>query len=292
MQLQLLSNGQCAIWNKGRGKCMAFLEFNFESQYLGNNHTVGIILPDKPRDVSPVKFYGSGKKYKVLWLLHGTYGDWSDWLRKSNIELYACEQDLAVVMPSALNSNYSNWPGFATGFNMYDYLIDELMPLIYNWFPISDKREDNFIAGLSMGGGGAIKYAVNYPEKFAAAAILSSSPREIDTYILDQLTPRERNNVANAGGLAEYQNSYENTWRLLKEEAASGRLPRLYFCIGEDDGGYERFIKFRSYAQSIGLNALFETEPGYKHEWRFWDKYIQRALSFFGLDVNNAGNPF
>lgn len=65
----------------------------------------------------------------------GTYGDHSDWVRKSNIELYACEQDLIVVMPSGLNADYVNWPTFATGFNMYDFLFDELMPLVYQLVP-------------------------------------------------------------------------------------------------------------------------------------------------------------
>ena len=94
---------------------MALLTFNFESQYLNNNHEISVILPDKPREVEPAAFYGSGKKYKVLWLLHGTFGDHSDWIRKSNIELYACEKDLIVVMPSGLNANYANWERFSIG---------------------------------------------------------------------------------------------------------------------------------------------------------------------------------
>ena len=101
---------------------MALLRVNFESQYLANNHEVYVILPDKPHEVSPEAFYGSGKKYKVLWLLHGTYGDQTDWVRKSNIELYAAEKNLAVVMPPALNSNYSNWEQTMLGFRMFDYL--------------------------------------------------------------------------------------------------------------------------------------------------------------------------
>jgi putative tributyrin esterase len=99
----------------------------------------------------------------VLWLLHGTFGDHTDWLRKSNIELYACEKQLIVVMPSALNSYYSNWDRCMMGYGMYDFLTEELMPLVYSWFPASDKREDNFISGLSMGGGGTLKYALGHP---------------------------------------------------------------------------------------------------------------------------------
>ena len=103
---------------------MALVTLNFESHYLMNNHNVGVILPDCPHDMTAKEFYGSGKKYKVLWLLHGTFGDYSDWIRKSMIEVYAAERDLIVVMPSAMNSNYGNWPAFGIGFNMYDYLFE------------------------------------------------------------------------------------------------------------------------------------------------------------------------
>ena len=154
---------------------MSILTYNFESEYLKNNHEVTVILPDKPRALTPEEFYRSGRKYKVLWLLHGTFGDHTDWVRKTNIEMYATERNLVVVMPSALNSNYSNWDKFMMGYDMFDYLTEELMPLIYGWLPVSDKREDNFIAGLSMGGRGTIKFAVNHPDKFAAAAVLSAA---------------------------------------------------------------------------------------------------------------------
>ena len=130
---------------------MALLTLNFESKYLGGNHNVGVILPDCPYGAVPRKFYEEQKKYKVLWLLHGTFGDYSDWIRKSMIELYATEKNLLVVMPSALNSDYENWPNFGLGFNMWDYFFEELMPLVYNWFPASQDRKDNYIAGLSMG---------------------------------------------------------------------------------------------------------------------------------------------
>ena len=103
---------------------MALVKMNFESQYLRNNNEISIILPDKPRNLEPAEFYGSGAKYKVLWLLHGTYGDHTDWLRKSSIELYACEKNLAVVMPSALEvlslaSAGASRPTFITGSPRY-----------------------------------------------------------------------------------------------------------------------------------------------------------------------------
>jgi S-formylglutathione hydrolase FrmB len=278
---------------------MSILTYTYESQYLNNNTQATIILPDKPRGITPRDFYGSGRKYKVLWLLHGTFGDHTDWVRKTNIEMYAAEKNLVVVMPSALNSNYSNWDDCMLGYAMFDHLTEELMPLIYGWLPVSDKREDNFIAGLSMGGRGTIKYAVNHPEKFAAAAVLSATPIDFSRMsddnpcpILNTLDPRTRTTLLNAGGLKAFLNSNENVWAILNKKASDGTLPRLMFACGEDDAMVYPFLcDFRTHAKEIGLNAHWFIRPGYKHEWRFWDLAIQEALDFFGLE-EEGGNPF
>ena len=270
---------------------MSLLTINFESQYLNNNHQVDIILPDKPREQAPEAFYRSGARYRVLWLLHGTYGDQSDWVRKSNIELYAEEKNLAVVMPPALNSNYSNWCDTMLGYRMYDYLTEELMSLVYGWLPVSDRREDNFIAGLSMGGRGTIKYAVNHPDRFAAAAILSAAPMDLTEMrpghphpLMDPENPRTRNTLRNAGGLEAFRDSNENVWAIIDRLAGTGKLPRLMFACGEDDRlVYAKYLEFKAHADQIGLDAHWYSLPGYGHEWRFWDLAIQEAMTFFGL---------
>lgn len=274
---------------------MAYVQFDFQSEYLMGNTQVSIILPDKPWRTKSKDFYESGKKYKVLWLLHGTFGDHTDWIRKSNIELYACERDLIVVMPSALNTNYANWEHFSIGYNMYDFLTEELMPLVHNWFPASDKREDNYIAGLSMGGRGTCVYAFNRPELFAGAAILSAAPRDIewDRKVNPDYFKRTQGSIDNRGGLKAYVDSYENTWRVL-DEAVKNKvdLPKLYFACGLDDMLYGGFKHFKDHAEEIGLDAKFEEIPGYKHEWRFWDLTIEKALDYFGIQAPDAGNPF
>lgn len=265
---------------------MAYAQFDFQSKYLMGNTTVSVILPDMPLERVPREFYGSGKKYKVLWLLHGTFGDHSDWIRKSNIELYACERDLIVVMPSGLNANYANWEHFSIGYHMYDYFLEELMPLVWNWFPASKRREDNFIAGLSMGGRGTCVYAFNHPELFAGAAVLSAAPRDIewDRRENPQYFQRTQGSIDNRGGLENYVNSYENTWRVLDEAVKKGAdLPRLYFACGKDDGLYNGYLHFKKHAKALKLNAAFEELSGYQHEWRFWDIAIEKALNYFGL---------
>lgn len=263
---------------------MALLHINFESACLNNNTDVNIILPDKPRGLTPAQFYGGGRKFPVLWLLHGTFGDYTDWIRKSNIELFACERDIVVVMPSALNSNYADWKGFGLGYGMWSYLTDELMPMIYNWFPASPERGDNFIAGLSMGGGGAMQYAAGHPDKFAAAAILSSAPSDHRKAIKNgDVNPRTMTLVNDMGGTDAFLASPANVWDMLPDLIARKVLPRLYFAVGKNDFLYERYELFKAYAAEIGLDAVFEEYDGYKHEWRFWDFTIQQALDFFGL---------
>lgn len=278
---------------------MAILNYIFESEYLNQNTQITIVLPDKPRSIRASAFYGSGHKYKVLWLLHGTYGDPTDWIRKTNIELYAAERNLVVVMPTALNSNYSNWDDYMLGYSMYDFLTEELMPLVYGWLPVSDRREDNFIAGLSMGGRGTIKYAVNHPEKFAGAAVLSAIPMDLEEMrpghpcmMLDPKDARTRTTLLNAGGLEAFKNSNENVWAIIDKKAKTGELPKLMFACGENDIIlWPLYRKFKAHAEEIGLDAYFFSRPGYRHEWRFWDLAIQEALNFFGIE-DRGGNPF
>ena len=297
---------------------MALVHLNFNSKYLSGSTDVNIILPDCARTQDPAAFYGDGKKYPVLWLLHGTFGDYSDWLRKTNVELYAEEKNLIVVMPSAHNTDYANWPSFGTGYQVFDYLTEELMPLVYGWFPASEKREDNFIAGLSMGGRGAIAYAWAYPEKFAAVYSMSCVPQDIRPAAADlesgepapnpwAALDRERNRhrLENAGGIEAYlaspQNTWDrakeiakrddipsylaspqNTWDKAREIAKRDDMPKMYFSCGMADFVmYRHFKAFRAYAEEIGLKAEFTETEGYNHEWRFWEKEIQRAIEIF-----------
>lgn len=279
---------------------MSVITWTFESRYLVSSHTVTIFLPDMPRTEQPAEFFAERKNLKVLWLLHGTFGDHTDWMRRTNIELYAAEKGIAVVMPTALNSNYSNWSEFSLGFDMYSYLTEELMPMVQNWLPVSSAREDNFIAGLSMGGRGAVKFAVNHPDRFAAAAVLSAAPMNFDElltpeYLADTdnpFTARIRGMVANAGGIHPFLDSEENVWRRIDELAPTGTLPRLLFACGADDELIMTDLaRFEAHAEQIGLDAEFWIQPGFRHEWRFWDLAIQHALEFFELE-DAPSNPF
>lgn len=286
---------------------MSEFHIEIESQYIGGRHPVTIIMPDPPRIAPPRNFYENGQKYKVLWLLHGTFGTNNDWINRSMIEVFACERNLIVVMPHGLNLDYVDWPAAGLGMNMYEYLFEELMPMVYNWLPASDKREDNFIAGLSMGGAGTMVYALGHPEKFAAACSLSfplMNPMEEGTDIQGTLvaTPehlrnfrpsRWENQIRNAGGLEGYLSSPANTWGRLQEAVEkSVDLPKLYFCIGTEDFLYPRYQVFKKHAQENGYPIEFEEEPGMRHEWRFWNKYIEIFIKRYICEEKLEGLSF
>lgn len=290
---------------------MALFHLEIESEYLGANTDVHVIMPDKPRTESAKDFYGKGRKYRVLWLLHGTFGGYSDWVRKSNIELYACEKELIVVMPGIGNADYSNWDNFTLGYDAEKYITDELMPLIYGWLPASDRREDNFIAGLSMGGKGTLQFAVMYPHLFAKAAVLSFIPSDMEKNreSLKQLydrkpaevyqnqdvmhsSQRQYNVMHKYNSFEEYMDSSYNLWKKLKE-AKKEDLPQLFFSIGTEDPLFtvEMTEDFKAYLKQLGIEAVFESGKG-SHEWRVWERDIQKAIDFFGLDDETKGNAF
>ncbi|MCR5648681.1 MAG: hypothetical protein K6F67_03990 [Oscillospiraceae bacterium] len=262
---------------------MPLIHLNFQSKCLGVETDVNIILPAMPNGADPEEFYRSGKKYKVAWLLHGGFGGYGDWLRLTNIERYCIERDLIAVMPNGLNSGFSNIDFGMSKYSMFDFLTGELMPLVQGWLPASDRREDNFMCGLSMGGDGSLKYAVNNPERFAGCAVLSMAP--VPVYEPDgTITPRVQTKIKRLGGLDEYLASYENVWGKL-EQIPVGKLPKLYVACGKKDKDVcPRFLRFKEYIEKLGHEALFEEFEQYGHEWPLWDESIQRAFDYFGIE--------
>ena len=262
---------------------MALIELNSSSPSLQGMHTTHIIVQDVPYGESPREFYESHRKLKVLWLLHGGSDDSSTWVRRTKIETYACERNLIVVMPSASNSRFSNCQLFGNNFNAYDYLTEELMPMIYNWYPASDRREDNYIGGFSMGGEGALKFAVNHPDKFAGVAVLGAAAR--DYYHMDHDRPLYKKYMEIYSSFEEFAASYENLWDRLEDLKDSPVCPDIFGACGTSDNlAYEAFKDFRKRTEELGLKSHFETIDGYGHEWRFVDIYIEKALDYFGLN--------
>ncbi len=195
--------------------------------------------------------------YPVLYLLHGMGNNHQQWGGYTNIELYAEERQIAVVMISGENKFYLN-----SGKDLfYDFIETELPEFVRNTFPISDKKEDTYIAGLSMGGFGALIHGLKNPQNYRAIGAFSA-----------------------AVGVPEVENS-----TLTDIPLSAQGCPALYLTCGEDDFLYENNCQFIRHLESRNITYTWVSEPGYTHEWRFWDLAVERFLDWLPRTDHYAG---
>lgn len=279
---------------------MTEIRLTMRSRCLATKAQVCMLLPTNQ---------GTGK-HKVLWLLHGATGDYEDFLIKDNITRLLGGSDTIVVMPSALNSDYANHGEFANGFMYTDFFFEELMPYIFATFPASEAREDNYIAGYSMGGAGALLLGLFKPDRFKAIAPLGSSMREseflkpfmdmtgaqfrayaeehrtsLPTEFGDPrfgITTKEINMIARYPYVRDYVNSEELTWDRFGEVCAAGNCPEMFFCCGDRDGCFDAVRRFLDHAGELGAeNITAEFIPGKGHECE--KDTVAAMLRHFGL---------
>ena len=151
---------------------MALIKCDFYSDALGLSTSMHVILPQQTHtQIGMENVTGTGL-HPTLYLLHGMSDDDSIWLRRTSIERYVASLGIAVVMPQVHRSFYTD---MAEGGQYWTFISEELPKLARSFFPLSPKREDNFVAGLSMGGYGAFKLALRKPDQYAAAASLSGA---------------------------------------------------------------------------------------------------------------------
>src|ERR671918_410594 len=148
---------------------MILTEVNFFSETLTLGCAMHVLLPQRSLADAQKK---PQKKFRTLYLLHGHSDDHTAWQRWTSIERYAEGLNLAVVMPAVHLSFYND---MAHGGKYWQFISEEVPMLARDMFSLSSKREDNFVAGLSMGGYGAFKLALTHPERYATAASLSGA---------------------------------------------------------------------------------------------------------------------
>lgn len=255
---------------------MTFLQCSFKSEVLQMEQPLNILLPQIRMQDIEKKREIKREGFPVLYLLHGLSGNHTDWIRKSNIQRYAEEYGLAVVMP---NVNRSFYVDMKHGADYYTYITKEIRHFARSNFPISEKRKDNYIAGLSMGGYGAFMIALRNTEMFSAAASLSGA---LDLTPIFDMPENEVGQMVQAifGSKEEYINTDYNLIRLLKElQGKSDNLPRLFQCCGTEDYIYYMNQNFKATAVKYGISLTYEEGPG-EHEWGYWDTNIQRVLKW------------
>lgn len=269
---------------------MAFIQMNLLSKALMRTVPVNVIIP-ADKMIFPGMPVREDKPYKTLYLLHGIFGNYTDWVNGSRIQRFAEENDLAVVMPSGDNAFYLDRPEAMNNYG--DFVGRELVELTRKIFPLSHKREDTYIGGLSMGGYGAVRNGLKYHDTFGAIVSLSGAliVEGVKDRTNDTPNPIERLDFAQAifGDLDTLLDSDRNPKYLvekLKKENAS--FPAIYMACGQDDFLLDANKDFADFLQDNGVEVTFEVGPG-NHEWDFWDTYIKKAIDWLPLEKGVAG---
>jgi len=258
---------------------MALIHCDFFSDVLGLSCSMCVILPQRTSGQIGMTGAAGADRHPTLWLLHGMSDDHTIWQRRTSIERYVAPLGLAVVMPAAGRSYYTD---MAHGHAYWTHISEEVPAVARAFFPLSEAREDNFAAGLSMGGYGAFKLALRQPERFAAAASLSGA---LDAAgIGARVTPDRRAEMANVFGDLGAIAGGDNDLFALAERAArsGGPSPALFQWCGTEDFLYDDNVRFRRHAEALGLNLTYRDGPG-GHEWACWDAQIQTVLAWLPL---------
>lgn len=260
---------------------MALIQVNFLSKSLMRTVTMNVVLPiDKM--FSDENNEESNKNFKTLYLLHGIIGNYTDWISNTNIQRLAEENNIAVVMPSGDNMFYLDNP---KSHNYYgEFIGNELIEITRKMFPLSTKRQDTYIGGLSMGGYGAIRNGLKYHENFGAIVALSSAliTDDIDKRTDDVKFFIEGRSYAEScfGNLSNVKESDMNPKWLAKTLLDKKvKLPKIYMACGKDDFLYEANENFKNHLDKLGIDSVFEVGEGV-HDWDFWNTYIKEAIQW------------
>ncbi len=256
---------------------MPLITCNFISYTLKRAMNVHVILPGLTSTECEGKnpTHKPRHKYPVLYLLHGYWNDYSGWERYTSIERYAEERQIAVVTFSGENNFYIDLnnikeQGPVQGIFEPDYetfVVKELPDFVTNTFPISKKPADTYIAGLSMGGFGAMVNGFGHPDRYRAVGSFSPLPsHRRDDYRSGDKTPA-------------YLKKIEPLELILKAQKR-GKLPALYYAYGAKDFLFDMQEWFREELEKHEVPFTLEVLPEYGHEWAFWDMQVKKFLDW------------
>lgn len=243
---------------------MAFLHVDYSSKALEMETCFQVVLPDE----------GDLKQVKVIYLLHGLTDNCTGWARYTACERYARERGVALVMPEVQRSFYIDG---VHGLKYFTYVSQELPQAVHRMFGLSLEKEKSYVMGLSMGGFGALKCALTYPERYAGCGSFSGVTDLEGMRALPDGSLRSWEFDALLG--AGKQAGAENDLFLLAEKK---NLPPVYLSCGEQDRLYGLNVKFAQHLEKLGVQYRFDHRAG-AHTWDFWDQSLQDCLNWLKL---------
>ena len=272
---------------------MAIFRISSMAETLGRTVPLTVILPTDKVYFGDMPRREPGKPYKTLYLLHGILGDDTDWLYGTRIARWAAEKDLCVVMPSGENMFYIDQPD--PGNHYGEFIGRELVEFTRKTFPLSHKREDTYIGGLSMGGYGAMRNGLKYSDTFGAIVALSSAFLVDESLLVvnpNPTFPSDRQEYKKAvfgqdleAAIASDKNPYVLIRQHLEQKKA---IPDIFMACGSDDFLLAKNREFVSFLRENNVPVHYVEAPG-NHEWDFWDTHIKEALDWLPLEDAIAG---
>ena len=257
---------------------MAHLRCDFFSEVLGMGTSMTVLLPEAARRQVGMTSVAPDGPPPVLYLLHGLSDDCTAWTRRTSIERYAADRGLAVVMPQVERSFYLD---ARHGHRYGTFVAEELPRVVEHLVRVSARPEDTFVAGLSMGGYGALRWALSRPDRFAAAASLSGA--------LDLATMQEQDARAplyeHVFGTQPMRGTRDDLFTLVADTGA--QAPPLYVACGEEDSLLRSNEAFVDRATAAGAEVRYDVGPG-GHDWTYWDTAIQDVLAWLPIRTDEG----
>ena len=255
---------------------MVLFRGDIKSKSLQRRTSISVILP-----ADNVHFLQDTEEivpqpYKTLYFLHGLYGSDDIVLANTSIQKFAEDHGIAIVIPCGDNSFYLDNEKSHAYYG--EYVGQELLDITRNIFSLSDKREDTFIAGFSMGGYGAIRNGLKYCENFSKIGMISAAliTDEIVNYADDDNVLRSGSFYESCfGDLDKIKNSDKDPKYLIEK---CKNIPDIYMACGVDDFLYEKNRDFHEFLTSKNIDATFAEAPG-EHTWDFCDEHLKRFIS-------------
>lgn len=251
---------------------MALMRINFFSEALGKHHHFNLILPEQDEHYD---IKATPPLLPSVMVLHGLSSDNNSYLRFTSAERYATEHKLAMILPDGDHSFYAN---MLYGHSYRDHIL-EVWHYAHQVFPLSKKREDNYLAGHSMGGFGVIKTAFENPELFSKACFMSSATD------IERLLNYDWPDFKMRGIIGDV-NTTAGTALDIKQIVEDGigaagieGLPELYMMCGTEDFIYKDNVEFKAFLESKGISFKYEEGPG-EHDYAYWDQGILKAVKW------------
>lgn len=247
----------------------------FESKMVGKLLPYNVLLP-----VDYNQRAARTKRYPVLYLLHGLIGHYTNWLEHTHLANYARSYELIIIMPEGNNGWYTDSATVPT--DKYEsYILEEIIPDVQRRFRTIDTREGRAIAGLSMGGYGALKFGVKYPQTFAFAGSMSgalggASWTEADLRGFELIW---RTLLPAFGPQDSPTRAANDVNKLYREVPAShiAALPYVYLDCGTEDPLLSSSRSLAAILLERKIPHEYRQLPG-KHNWEYWDAQVQEVL--------------